>query len=160
MAKMEVLHLTPTQRGEMEGYLRKRNLPASVAQRHRCAHGATRRLRDQPAKAEANRRVLRLAEDDRSGSEGAAPRDREGGVDYYVCGGGLQPGADAEFAGQRSWGRMSPGRSVFARGQSGQHGPRKPARMRAQLTSGTAHLESSITRTHEFARSGRFSAAC
>jgi transposase len=35
MAKMEVLHLTPTQRGELHSYLRKRNLPASVAQRMR-----------------------------------------------------------------------------------------------------------------------------
>src|ERR1700693_6065105 len=35
MAKMEVLHLTPTQRGELRSYLRKRNLPASVAQRMR-----------------------------------------------------------------------------------------------------------------------------
>jgi transposase len=35
MAKMEVLHLTPTERGELQGYLRKRNLPASVAQRMR-----------------------------------------------------------------------------------------------------------------------------
>lgn len=35
MAKMEVLHLTPTERGELQRYLRKRNLPASVAQRMR-----------------------------------------------------------------------------------------------------------------------------
>jgi transposase len=35
MAKMEVLHLTPTARGEIQSYLRKRNLPASVAQRMR-----------------------------------------------------------------------------------------------------------------------------
>ena len=35
MAKMEVLHLTPSERGELESYLRKRNLPASVAQRMR-----------------------------------------------------------------------------------------------------------------------------
>jgi transposase len=35
MAKMEVLHLTPTERGEIHSYLRKRNLPASVAQRMR-----------------------------------------------------------------------------------------------------------------------------
>ena len=35
MAKMEVLHLTPTQRGELLAYLRKHNLPASVAQRMR-----------------------------------------------------------------------------------------------------------------------------
>jgi len=35
MAKMDVLHLTPTQRGELQAYLRKRNLPASVAQRMR-----------------------------------------------------------------------------------------------------------------------------
>ena len=35
MAKMVVLHLTPTERGELQSYLRKRNLPASVAQRMR-----------------------------------------------------------------------------------------------------------------------------
>src|SRR5580658_7531129 len=35
MAKMEVLRLTPTQRGEIHVYLRSRNLPASVAQRMR-----------------------------------------------------------------------------------------------------------------------------
>lgn len=35
MAKMEALHLTPTERGELQSYLRKRNLPASVAQRMR-----------------------------------------------------------------------------------------------------------------------------
>src|ERR1700704_4994914 len=35
MAKMEVLHLTPTERGELQSYLRKRNLPASVAPRMR-----------------------------------------------------------------------------------------------------------------------------
>jgi len=35
MAKMEVLHLSPSERGELHGYLRKRNLPASVAQRMR-----------------------------------------------------------------------------------------------------------------------------
>jgi len=35
MAKIEVLDLTPTERGELQSYLRKRNLPASVAQRMR-----------------------------------------------------------------------------------------------------------------------------
>ena len=35
MPKMEVLHLTPTERGELQLHLRKRNLPASVAQRMR-----------------------------------------------------------------------------------------------------------------------------
>ena len=35
MASVPVLHLTPTQRGELQVYLRKRNLPASVAQRMR-----------------------------------------------------------------------------------------------------------------------------
>jgi len=35
MAIIEVLRLTPTQRGELQAYLRKRNLPASVAQRMR-----------------------------------------------------------------------------------------------------------------------------
>ena len=35
MAKMEVLHLTPPERGELEAHLRRRNLPASVAQRMR-----------------------------------------------------------------------------------------------------------------------------
>jgi transposase len=33
MAKMGVLHLTPAERGEIQSYLRKRNLAASVAQR-------------------------------------------------------------------------------------------------------------------------------
>ena len=32
---MEVLHLTPTQPGELQAYLRKHNLPGSVAQRMR-----------------------------------------------------------------------------------------------------------------------------
>lgn len=35
MAKAAVLHLTPTQRGELHAHLRRRNLPASVAQRMR-----------------------------------------------------------------------------------------------------------------------------
>ena len=35
MPKMEVLRLTPSERGELQSYLRKRNLPASVAQRMR-----------------------------------------------------------------------------------------------------------------------------
>jgi transposase len=35
MAKMEVLQLTPSERGELQSYLRKRNLPSSVAQRMR-----------------------------------------------------------------------------------------------------------------------------
>jgi transposase len=35
MAKMEALHLTPIERGELQIYLRKRNLPARVAQRMR-----------------------------------------------------------------------------------------------------------------------------
>ena len=35
MRKIEVLHLTPSQRGELHGYLRMRNLPVSVAQRMR-----------------------------------------------------------------------------------------------------------------------------
>src|ERR1700722_5310680 len=35
MASTQDLHLTPTQRGELHAFLRKRNLPASVAQRMR-----------------------------------------------------------------------------------------------------------------------------
>src|SRR5271169_4040469 len=35
MASNEALHLTPAQRGELDAFLRKRNLPASVAQRMR-----------------------------------------------------------------------------------------------------------------------------
>ena len=35
MAKIEVLHLTPSECGELQSYLRKHNLPASVAQRIR-----------------------------------------------------------------------------------------------------------------------------
>jgi len=32
---MEVLHLTPTERGELQSFLRKRSLPASAAHRMR-----------------------------------------------------------------------------------------------------------------------------
>src|ERR1700733_14392705 len=35
MVSTEALHLTPAQRGELDAFLRKRNLPASVAQRMR-----------------------------------------------------------------------------------------------------------------------------
>jgi len=35
MAKIEVLHLTPSERGELHSCLRKHNVPASVAQRIR-----------------------------------------------------------------------------------------------------------------------------
>lgn len=35
MASTSTLHLTPTERGELRAFLRKRNLPASVAQRMR-----------------------------------------------------------------------------------------------------------------------------
>src|SRR5580765_5451237 len=35
MASTATLHLTPTERGELHAFLRKRNLPASVAQRMR-----------------------------------------------------------------------------------------------------------------------------
>jgi hypothetical protein len=35
MAGTTTLHLTPTERGELQAFLRKRNLPASVAQRMR-----------------------------------------------------------------------------------------------------------------------------
>ena len=35
MAKMKVLHLTPTERGELQSYLQERNLSASVAERMR-----------------------------------------------------------------------------------------------------------------------------
>jgi hypothetical protein len=34
MAKMEVLHLTPTERGELEGYLRKRKCPDGYERHH------------------------------------------------------------------------------------------------------------------------------
>lgn len=35
MAKMEALYLTPSERGELQSYLRRRNLPSSVVQRMR-----------------------------------------------------------------------------------------------------------------------------
>ena len=35
LSPSNVLHLTPTERGELQSFLRKRNLPASVAQRMR-----------------------------------------------------------------------------------------------------------------------------
>src|SRR5262245_24442935 len=54
-------------------------------------------------------------------AEGAPSRNPESGLGVHLRGRSLQPGADAESAGQPGWCRMSPGRSVPARGQSGQN---------------------------------------
>src|SRR5262249_13856558 len=59
-----------------------------------------------------------MAEDYRSYAEGAASRNPESGLGVHLRGRRLQPGADAESAGQPGWCRMSQGRSVPARGQN------------------------------------------
>jgi hypothetical protein len=67
---------------------------------------------DQPEETEADRRELRLAEDDCADAEGATPGHSEGRVGVYFCGRGLQPGADAESAVAGSSVRVSRGRGV------------------------------------------------
>ena len=58
MASTETLHLTPTERGELHAFLRKRNLPASVAQRMRIVllldEGASYRDIEEKRKRQAN----------------------------------------------------------------------------------------------------------
>ena len=63
--------------------------------------------------------MLGVAEDHHAHEEGEASGPGEGGLGFHLCGGGLQLGEDEESAGQLSWCRMSQGRSVPARGQSG-----------------------------------------
>ena len=115
---------------------------------------------DQPAEAEAHRRVLRMAEDDRPDAEGAASGNRQGRLGVHICRGGVQPGADAQTAGQSGWCSMSQGRSVPARGQSGRKGPQieQVSHLRGNL--GAVCLQFGIMKVTDFAREDRFSAHC
>src|ERR1017187_10931859 len=69
---------------------------AERRQRHRCAHHAPRGLCHQPTKEEANRRMFRVAQDDRVVAESASSWDFQGGLGIHVRLCRLQPGAYAE----------------------------------------------------------------
>jgi transposase len=69
-------------------------------QRYRRADHAASRIRGQPEEAEADRRELRLAEDDCVDAQGAASPDSQGGLGIHARRRGIQLGADAESAGQ------------------------------------------------------------
>ena len=56
-------------------------------------------------------------------TEGAASGDSQSRLGVHIRCGGLQPGADADSAGEPGWCRMSQGRSVPARRRSGQNEP-------------------------------------
>ena len=80
-------------------------------QRDRWTHDEAPGLCHQPKKEEANRRVLRLAEDDCADAQAAAPWSLQGGLDLHVRLRGLQSGAHAKPRGRSSCG-VSRGRSV------------------------------------------------
>src|SRR3954453_19308801 len=101
-----------------------------------------------------------MAEDDRPDEKGAASGTGEGGGDIHLRGGGVQPGADAESGGQTGWCRMSPGRSVPGRGQSGPKGPRIEALRYLQCNLGAICLQFGIMQVADLARNRLFSAAC
>ncbi len=64
-----------------------------------------------------------MAEDDRADAEGAAPRDRKGGLGVHLRGGGIQPDTYPETAGQPGWCPMSQGEVCPRAGRRGQKGP-------------------------------------
>ena len=123
-------------------------------------HHAARRLRRQPEEAQADRGVLRLAEGHRAAAQAETSRTVQGGMDLHLRGGGLQPGADAKADGQPSWCRMSQGRSVPARGESGQKTPQLQALTLSTRVSGRPANRFGIMRVAVLARNRRFSAAC
>jgi transposase len=98
---------------------RNMNVTPHVAQNHKrnggsAIDGRTTRhpgLCHQPKKEEANRRMLRLAEDDCADAQAAAPWSLQGGLDLYLRLRGLQSGAHAKPRGRSSCG-VSRGRSV------------------------------------------------
>jgi hypothetical protein len=71
----------------------------------------------QPEKTKADRRVLRLAEDDRPGAEGSASWSVQSGLDLYLRLRGLQSGAHPKL-GCRGLGAVSHGRRVSPAAQS------------------------------------------
>ena len=76
----------------------------------------------------------------------------KGGLGVHVRGGGLQLGADAETDGQPSWCRMSPGRSVPARGRNGQNEPQIEALRRVRSHLGCVHFQFGIMRVTDSAK--------
>src|SRR5215472_14763179 len=101
-----------------------------------------------------------MAEDYRSYTEGAASRDPESGLGVHLRGLSLQPGADAESAGQPGWCRMSQGRSVPERGQSGQNEPQIEGLRHFQSNLGCFCLQFGITQVTTLAENHLFSANC
>ena len=100
-------------------------------------------------------------EEDRGGNEkAAASRVEGGGLDVHVCGGGIQPGADEESAGQPGWCRMSQRISASVLGESGQNGPQIQALTRSKCNLGAAHPLFDIMRVTDFQKTVRFSVAC
>src|SRR5215475_4216879 len=97
-----------------------------------------------------------MAEDYRSYAEGAASRNPESGLGVYLRGRSLQPGADAESAGQPGWCRMSQGRSVPARGQSGQNEPLIEALTHFQRNLGCFCLQFGIKQVTTFLKTAFF----
>ena len=84
-------------------------------QRHRWPHHAGGGLWLEPEETKTHRRMFWLAEDHRVAAQGAASRNIEGGLDFYVRVRGLQSGAHAQPAGRYSSGAVSAGRGVSAR---------------------------------------------
>ena len=101
-----------------------------------------------------------MAEDDRTDAEGATPGNREGGLGVHVRGGSVQLGADAETVGQHGWCRMSQGRRVPGRGQSGRKGPQLEQVTRLRRNLGVVCLRFGIMRVTHLSEKGRFSATC
>jgi transposase-like protein DUF772 len=69
---------------------------AAGRQRHRWAHDPARGLRHQPAQAETDRRMFRLAEVDRVAAQGAASRFGKRGLGVRIRLRILQPGVNAK----------------------------------------------------------------
>ena len=65
-------------------------------QRHRRPHHAAPGLYRQSAEAQADRRMLRVAEGHRAAAQAETSRVIQSGMDLHLRGRGLQPGADAE----------------------------------------------------------------
>ena len=101
-----------------------------------------------------------MVEDNRTDAEGPTSRNREGGLGVHVRGGSLQPGEDEKSAGQLTWCRMSQGRSVPARGQSGQNAPQLQALTCLKSSAEGASSEFGIMRVADFSKIARFSASC
>jgi hypothetical protein len=95
-----------------------RRTTLGAAQRPRRADDPARRLPRQPKKAEADRGMFRMAENDCPAAQGPAPRDFQGGLGVHLCLRGLQPVAPAKPVGSAG---LVQGRSVSAGGKIGFH---------------------------------------